>query len=236
MKLLKCLPLFFLCCLPLSYAADINVQHDNVPQFCATGQQPIAGGVNYTGTCVVPPPPVGPCAGPSGYMRLTRTSVSYGATGQSYSSRDLTQWTGLYGFANSGGVVPAAWPGVNGSGPVVRNLGKRQFLGLQFNTGAAPNTRNGFLIYNSNIGGPNLEAKISTSCGDFTPEVSGCYKANAYSDDSRFLSWKVNSTNTSFCRLLPNTTYYLNLRYVPGNNRICAGASCPFFTTSQWGG
>lgn len=221
-------------------ASPMDVLIDHQP-YCANTVQGLPGptvtmtGV-VSGVCTFPPPPPPTgCMAPTGYTRLTRTSVSYGATGSSMVSRDLTTWDGLYGFGNTGQALPAPWAGVVGAAPVVRNLGKKQFIAAAFDTGNAPLTRAGFLIYNSNIGGPNIEAKISTSCGDFVPVTSACYKASAYSDDSRFLSWRMGSgTNRALCYLAPNTRYYLNVRYVTNNNRICASSSCPFFTTSQW--
>jgi hypothetical protein len=221
---------------------QIIVKHDGQQAFCAT-KGPIVmgfdpGPYNFTGTCESAPPPPGTCNGPAGLTRITRSNVTYGAVGSSARINvDLTEWNNIWGHGtNADAVTP--WPGVNGAGPVIRTFARRGFLAAHFNTGSHGVPTFGVIAYASNIGGPDVDIRISRTCGDFSADTANpACLVQAASDDSPAIRWKFGAGNTgSYCNLTPNTDYYINVKYhEPASPIECpVGASaCPFYTVNN---
>lgn len=184
------------------------------------------------------------CYGPTGSDRLEVANMTYGPVDQNFRlDVDVTEWDNIFGHGNPfDGITP--WPGVIGTSPVTHTLARTEYMTIHFNTGAAPNGRYGWLIYPSNSGGlsganpPDIQAKISTTCGDFSApqpgEQTACFKQRAYSDDTRFLSWRIGSgTNPIYCYLAPNTDYWINIKPYNPNQTL---PDWPLMILSQWGG
>lgn len=152
---------------------------------------------------------------------------------------DVTEWDNIWGHGT--GLLTeltTPWPGVNGAGPVLRSFGRNVYVGAHFNTGEGAATY-GFLAYATNIGGPDLDIKISRQCGDFSPEPANpACTVLAASDDSFSLRYKFTSGNTSvYCNLQPDTDYYLNIRmHDPESAVECPVSSsvCPYYSVSNW--
>lgn len=223
-------------------ANQIIIEHDGQPVFCATDGPAILGfdpgPYNFTGTCETTPPPPDACTGPEGLTRLTRSNVTYGAVGATPRYNvDLTEWNNIWGHATSNDAM-TLWPGVNGAGPVIRAFKRHGFLAAHFNTGGYDVPTYGVIAYASNIGGPNVDIRISQTCGDFSEDVAdpACL-VQAASDDSPAIRWKFGTGNTgSYCNLQPNTDYYINIKYHdPASAIECpVGANaCPFYTVNN---
>lgn len=183
------------------------------------------------------------CQAPAGYGRLDIANMTYGPVSNAYRAGvDVTEWDNVFGHGTAyDDVTP--WPGVVGSSPVAHTLGRNEYMAIHFNTGNAPSTRYGWLIYPSNSGGlsgtnpPDIQAKISRTCGDFAPaqpsEQQACFEQRAFSDDTRFMSWKMGmGTNPSLCYLEPNTDYWINIKPYDPNQSVL---SWPIMVLSQWG-
>ena len=179
------------------------------------------------------------CVAPSGLTRQVTADIGYGSGGaQSGSYRrnvDVTQWNNVWGYGDAQGTTPLPWPGITGSGPVFRNFNRTAFVGLHFNTGSTAAGIGGNFVYGSNIGGPNIDMSISTRCGDFTLDANNpkCLVLNSYSDDSPRLYFQRSTTNSTKCNLLPNTDYFLNIKYTDPTSTVecLPGVSCPMFMT-----
>jgi hypothetical protein len=226
----------------LSAERQIVIKHDGAQVFCATSGPTVmgfdSGPYNFTGTCATAPPPPGACTGPAGLTRLTRSNITYGAVGSvARQNVDLTEWNNIWGHATPTDAV-APWPGVNGAGPVIRRFGRTTFLAAHFNTGTHGVPNFGVIAYASNIGGPDVDIRISETCGDFSADAANpACLVTAASDDSPAIRWKFGTGNTgSYCNLKPGTDYYLNIKYHdPASPTECpAGSSvCPFYTVNN---
>jgi hypothetical protein len=180
----------------------------------------------------------GSCQGPAGLTRLTQSNITYGPVNLTARPNvDVKEWNNIWGHGTpSDGVTP--WPGVNGAGPVIRQFGRTNFLAAHFNTGAHGEPTYGVLAYASNIGGPNVDIRISQTCGDFSANAANpACLVQAASDDSPAIRWKFGTGNTgSYCNLLPNTDYYINIKFHdPASPVECpVGSSvCPFYTVNN---
>ena len=118
----------------------------------------------------------GTCHGPTGLTRLTQSNITYGPVNLSARPNvDVKEWNNIWGHATTGDAV-TPWPGVNGAGPVIRQFGRTTFLAAHFNTGSHGEPNYGVLAYASNIGGPNVDIRISQTCGDFS---AGCSRTSS---------------------------------------------------------
>jgi hypothetical protein len=62
-------------------------------------------------------------------------------------------------------------------------------------------------------GGPNVDATISRTCGDFETRAQGCWQPDWLSNDDYKLNWRVSSSNHLYCHLEPGEDYFLNIRF-----------------------
>jgi hypothetical protein len=181
--------------------------------------------VNPTGaTCTVP-----------GYSQLTTSNISYGAFPTPVRTAvDVTQWNNIWGHYNAtDGVTP--WPGVNGTGPVLQSFSRTNFVAAHFNTG---NNSTGFGFFTfPDTNSLAQDWAISTTCGDFSPPQVGCSSLDNNIPERTTMYWYFQNLNNRYkCTLLPNTDYYLNIKYHdPNATDGCSGgvSVCPFPTLQQ---
>jgi hypothetical protein len=184
----------------------------------------------------------GTCQGPAGLTRLTTSDIAYGSDHltQVRARSDTTEWINIWGY---GSVDPAEhqqpWPGLNGSGPVIKQFGRTNFLAAHFNTGSSP-MYYGRLTDMSNIGGPDVDIVLSQTCGDFSQNATypGCSRTMP-SDGTTHYNYFSNggTAGDTNCPLQLNTDYYLNIRFHDPNSTVecAAGAAvCPLYTLNYW--
>jgi hypothetical protein len=140
---------------------------------------------------------------------------------------NLADWDSIWGhITENDAEIP--FPGPSGASPTIWTLGKTQYIAAKFNTGSLPAGVTGFyknVLYGA---GPNLDASISTACGDFDPPDPGCKSSDMPANDQPFIYWRmVNGTNF-YCGLQQNTDYYLNIQFHDINTTGpgCSGATC----------
>ncbi|MBO9665105.1 hypothetical protein [Dokdonella sp.] len=183
------------------------------------------------------------CPGPAGMTRLTTSNISYGqpigAGDPTRSNVNVTEWSNIWGFTSPSGTTPVSWPGVRGASAVIRGFGRDKFVAAHFNTGSSPTTLNGYFVYGA-LAQPNLDMRISTVCGDFSPNTEnaacladGPNHTGIAGDGNASMHWDRLTTNSTYCHLTPNTDYYLNIKvHDPVNTNNCGGTTCPIWLTS----
>jgi hypothetical protein len=126
---------------------------------------------------------------------------------------DVTQWDNIWGHINELDDI-VLWPGVPGSSPTIKNVGKTEYIAAKFHVpaDASPTLLGKFkhVVYG---GGPNVDATISRTCGDFESRDEGCHAENWVANDNYTLLWRVSSANRFYCHLDPGADYYLNIRF-----------------------
>lgn len=180
------------------------------------------------------------CVGPAGLTQLTTSNISYGVNANPVRANvDVTEWNNIWGHASTtDGITP--WPGVDGAGPVIRQMGRTTFVAAHFNTGSSPMYA-GTLTDQSNIGGPDIDVVMSTTCGDFSPNAvfPGCSRFSMPSDGIthfQYFSFGGNA-GTQWCSLSLNTDYYLNIKFHDPTSPVeCSPGNpvCPLFTIDYW--
>ncbi len=169
------------------------------------------------------------CLNPAaGWNRLESGEIFNFGAYQSVGFHDLTQFASIWGrdYGDSVGNYPiiAQWPGV-AQQLVMPKFGRGQYIAAKFHTPA--NGQRGHTLkpdgtsYAFSGGGTanlaKLSATVSTVCGDFdtaSPNIAPNCKFNQLigGDSMPIFS---NYASGSFCRLQPNTDYYLNLIFAP---------------------
>ena len=120
----------------------------------------------------------------------------------------VTEWENIWGHASPYDST-APWPGRANSAPVIADFGKYTYIAAHFYVPAgAPITWLGWITHTDYNYGHNLTAAISTECGDFSPGAQACFVQSQ--SGQPLVPWRTNTG--SFCRLQPNTDYYLNLK------------------------
>jgi len=168
--------------------------------------------------------------GSTGALALRRTSDIIYLPGDTHLRRnmDVTQWDNVWGHIDEFDDL-MLWPGVPGASPTIRTVGKREYIGAKFHvpSDALPTLIGRFkhVLYG---GGPNVDATISRTCGDFDTREQGCWEENWQSNDNYTLLWRVSSANRYFCHLEPGGDYYLNIRFSDPETvgPECHGATC----------
>ena len=192
-------------------------------------------------------PPITSCTVP-GLTRVTSGVVTYGNNGGS-ATRDLTQFTGLYGYGAATGKlgIVTQWPGSLGTTPVIQ-LPRNGFLALEFTVPektAYQYGQNGFIQRLTYTFGLPLTAKYSTRCGDFSNLSSSsaqdtCFSANLPNQPAMpFKKWTTGKAYPQLCHLTPGQTYFLNIKIsVPTQSvRACpiSKSSCAEGTVNYFG-
>ena len=184
------------------------------------------GSTTSTGTWNVTQSSSAGCLSPSGWSRLAQSEV-YSVFG-SVPGSDVTQFESIWGrnFSDPNGGFPITtlWPGI-GQQLVIPKIGSGQYIAAKFHTPATGSPSHNFKdelsSYNASGGGNGNTAKISatvsTVCGDFdtaSPNIPAlCKWSQLVGGDTITIGSNFQSGN--FCRLQPNTDYYLNLIYSP---------------------
>ena len=199
-------------------SAVFNVQHDGVTQFCAPGIRVTGDVYNFVGTCSTPPPPT-TCTAAANC--LARANVLYvGHDAAPLANVDLTQWAPTWGrFQASNPALP--WPSARGATPQWR-LGRGQYTCAAFN--AVPTSGANLLSMASYHTAGNLEASLSSTCGDFSMPVGGCHKKNVGAFASSFFKYEVGVATTAYICGISGPAY-LNLRWTDGAPSEPGGAA-----------
>jgi hypothetical protein len=166
--------------------------------------------------------------GSTGPLTLRRTSDILYLPGTAHVRRnvDVTQWNNIWGHIDELDDL-MLWPGVPGASPTIRTVGKTEYIAAKFHVplDALP-TLNGTFKHVMYGGGPNVDATISRTCGDFETRDDGCWVMDAMSNDNPMLRWRVSSSNRFYCHLDPGSDYYLNIRFT---NPQTTGPDCQGF-------
>jgi hypothetical protein len=125
----------------------------------------------------------------------------------------LAEWENIWGHADPyDTTVP--WPGRANSAPVIADFDKNSYIAAHFVVPlGTPPTWLGWITHTDYNYGHNLTAAISTQCGDFSPPAQACFVQGL--SGLPIVPWRTNTG--SFCRLQPNTDYYLNIKMTNPN-------------------
>jgi hypothetical protein len=168
--------------------------------------------------------------GTTGPLSLRRTSDIIYLPGNAHMRRsvDVTQWDNIWGHIDEFDDL-MTWPGVPGASPTIRTVGKTEYIAAKFHVplDASP-TLNGTFKHVMYGGGPNVDATISRTCGDFDTVEAGCWVQDAMANDNPMLRWRVSSSNRFYCHLDPGSDYYLNVRFTNPHTTgpDCQGTAC----------
>jgi hypothetical protein len=165
--------------------------------------------------------------------RLTTSNISYGIYPAARPGVDITKWENVWGHGSVTDNV-TAWPGPLSSSPVIRDFGRNTYLAAKFHTPATftPTIPFGQYQHAPNPPGPSVTASISTTCANFAPGPQAYCTISAWPDDtSSGLQWtSPASPNGSYCKLQPNTDYYLNMKFTdPTSTESCTDATCAVY-------
>jgi hypothetical protein len=128
---------------------------------------------------------------------------------------ELTEWENIWGHASPYDTT-TPWPGRANSAPVIADFGKTTYIAAHFYVPqGAPLTWLGWITHTDYNYGHNLTAAISTECGDFSPGAQACFVQSL--SGQPMVPWRTNTG--AFCRLRPNTDYYLNLKMTDPNEQ-----------------
>lgn len=163
----------------------------------------------------------------AGLTRLNTSGISYpNQSGDRVRSNvDITQFANLFGYSSvNDAPPPVAWPGQDGSQPAIRTFGKTQFVAAQFRVpGNVDPALRGNFGYGSYYSGPLVTLAISETCGDFNPASSVCVKTAAGGDS--LTRWAINPPSSGYCKLNPNTDYYVNIKLTNPTPASCNSSS-----------
>jgi hypothetical protein len=139
---------------------------------------------------------------PGGRRLVAEVSYGPGDTGDV----DVTEWANLWGRASLSD-PPVPWPGLPVA-PTFVDFDRTTYVAARFTVPeGTPTTWMGWLTHTDYHYGRNLEASISTSCGDFSPSNAACW-IDAMSGQP-IVPWR--TSPGAFCPLAPGD-YYLNIR------------------------
>jgi hypothetical protein len=143
---------------------------------------------------------------------------------------NVTEWDNIWGHINELDAV-LQWPGASGASPTIRSIGKTEYVAARFHVpaGTLPSL-NGTFKHVMYGGGPNIDATISRTCGDFDTAEQGCWVHDAPSNDYPMLRWRLSSGSRFYCHLDTDTDYFLNIRFTDPHT---AGPDCNAGTTCQ---
>ena len=159
-------------------------------------------------------------------------NVSYGTTPQTRPLINLAEWVNLWGYFRADQAPPpVSWPGIAGSAPVIRNFGRRSYLGLHFHTPDEVAGLSGFFERPEYLSAPDLTIAISGTCGDFSENLPtpGCL-ASDVPVSQPVVRWLFQGVNPdASCILQPDSDYYVNITVAHpedgGSNEIPVGVT-----------
>ncbi|MET0230159.1 MAG: hypothetical protein ABW186_04430 [Rhodanobacteraceae bacterium] len=161
-------------------------------------------------------------------LRTISDIVYLPGTGHVRHNVNVTQWDNIWGYISELDDF-VFWPGAPGASPTIKTIGKTQYIGARFRVpdNALP-TLTGTFTHVSYGGGPNVDATISRSCGDFDTIEQGCFVHDDPANDAAMLRWRLSTGNRFYCRLDPGQDYFLNIRFTNPNTTgpDCQGTTC----------
>jgi hypothetical protein len=179
---------------------------------------------------------------PGGSRSILEVSDIYYGADHTHYRHDwpVFKWDFIWGHAQYDD-PEVAWPGINGSGPLINEFGRYDYVAARFNPGSNHTGYYGYLTYPATGGGPNIDIRISQTCGDFSaaPSNPACSKTGVVSSGDPSIYWRVGSGNVNlYCVLQPNTNYYLNIRFTnPASTTECRASQteCPITLINNFG-
>ena len=165
----------------------------------------------------------------TGTLSLRRMSDIWYLPGNAHVRHNVnvTDWDSIWGHMTEldGQML---WPGAPGASPTIRSIGKTEYVAAKFDVPAdVLPTLSGTFKHVMYGGGPNIDATISRTCGDFSTLQPGCWVHDDPANDVAMLRWRVNSGNRSYCSVQPGQTYFLNIRFTDPQT---TGPDCQGFT------
>ena len=141
---------------------------------------------------------------------------------------DVTEWDNIWGHIDAlDGIT--TWPGVPGASPTIKTIGKNEYVAAKFHVPPGePSALSGSFKHVMYGGGPNIDAAISRTCGDFQPVEQGCWVQDDPADDRPMLRWHMGPGTRFYCHLDADTDYYFNIRFTDPHTTgpDCAGPVC----------
>lgn len=167
---------------------------------------------------------------PTGNLTLRRISDIWYLPGSGHVRHnvDVTSWDNIWGHINELDAL-LLWPGASGASPTIRSIGKTEYVAAKFHVpGDVLSTLNGTFKHVLYGGGPNVDATISRTCGDFDTLEPGCWIHDDPANDEAMLRWRLSSGNRFYCHLDANTDYFLNIRFTDPHTTgpDCNGSIC----------
>lgn len=208
----------------------------------------ILSGSFTNAACDVQSPPGNPNACPSTIMapdteigssaryRKVTADVQYGVVPDgTVRNFNITEFIHLWGYNSaqpSKRQNPVPWPGLIGSSPGFM-MQRNQYVALHFKTPPAsqpPRTTSGYFSTSTYASSDPITVSIRKGCGDFSgvprfvggsvnPSGDPCFVSYQLADDSGNLNWIFNSSAPQhFCKLEPETDYYINIMFATTKN------------------
>jgi len=170
--------------------------------------------------------------------RIMQSDLQYGDT--TLTDVDVTAFENLWG-RGAASDPPVSWPGLTGSSPMILDFARTGYLAAKFHTSADPaDTLVGMFEYVSypyGASSPHLDFSITTECGNFSPEQSGCIELDVAAVDVPLGRWRVYAGNAFYCQLQSDTDYFVNVRFSDpaATGPQCTDDACPIPIQSYFG-
>ena len=170
--------------------------------------------------------------------RITSSSISYVPSGvpPTRTGVNLASYDEIWGHANATDTT-VTWPGRSNSQPTILSFLKTGYIAAKFHVpaGVSP-TLYGWISHTDYNYGQDLTSAISTACGDFNPTDTRCVVSQI--SGQTLVRWGLSAP--SFCPLLPNTDYFLNIKMTdpsrPSSTCSASATVCAIGTSNNIGG
>lgn len=162
---------------------------------------------------------------------LTSGILYYAADGRpTVHGVDVTQWDSIWGRSEPSDAI-VSWPGSRSSSIVFTNFTRTGYVAAHFTVPAGVNYA-GLMTHGSYYAGANLDATVSTHCGDFTHVEAACVRENTAGGDT-LVPWRTQIAGG--CQL-PAGDYYLNLRLTDPTQTAsgCNSVECEESVQDVW--
>ena len=139
----------------------------------------------------------------------------------------MTKFENIWGRTSGTDTTLAMFPGENVFA-IIKNMQKSGYISAKFVAPTTPNNFWGIFNHAATTSGPNIDASISSTCGDFNLSDFRCDVTNILAGDN-MLAWKLPGyPGPSLCQLTPGATYYLNIKLTDpaATHNDCSGATC----------
>ena len=163
---------------------------------------------------------------PAGRQTVADVCYSYGPSNCANNS-DVTRFENIWGRTAGTDPTTILFPGENVFA-IIKNMQKSGYISARFVAPTTPNNSWGVFNHAATTSGPNIDASISSGCGDFNLSDFRCDVTNILAGDN-MLAWKLPGyPGPSLCQLTPGATYYLNIKLTDpaAVHNDCSGATC----------